>query len=63
MIKTYSVRRYWTVSDTVEVEAENVDEANEIAFDMDLGIDPSYVDNSINNDPEMDVIEGTPTHF
>ena len=51
----YSVRRYWMVSDTVEVDAKNPTEAKEIAFDLPLDTDPNYVDGSMDSDEEIDV--------
>lgn len=58
MMKTYSVRRYWTVCDVVTVEAEDKFEANGIAFDLPPTDAPEYLDDSMNNDEEIDVVEG-----
>jgi hypothetical protein len=55
--KYFSVRRYWTVCDTVVVKADNAEEANEIAMDEPLGEDTSYIEDSMNNDPSVDVTE------
>ena len=55
--KYFSVRRYWTVCDTVVIKADNAEEANEIAMDMPLTGDTSYIEGSINNDPSVDVVK------
>jgi hypothetical protein len=55
--KYFSVRRYWTVCDTVIVKADNAEEANEIAMDEPLTDSPDYVEDSINNDPSVDVVK------
>ena len=52
----YAVKRYWELSDEVEVEASSVDEA--IGRAHDLPLDESkgdYVPDSLNSDPEADV--------
>lgn len=53
----YSVKRYWEVCDTVDVEAENVEEAIEIATELGLTTG-EYVMDSFNIDEE-DVQETT----
>lgn len=55
-MKKFYVKRYWEVSDEVEVEANSIDEAIEKAHEMDL-TKGQYVDDSINSDPEVDVQE------
>lgn len=51
----YRVKRYWEVSDTVEVEANSVDEAVSAAINADLTSSPRYVPDSINVDQDIDV--------
>ncbi len=50
----YRVRRYWEVTDVVEVEAETVAEAIDLAHELPL-TEGDYVDDSINTDDQVDV--------
>jgi hypothetical protein len=52
----FAVRRYWSVYDSVEVEANSVDEAIDIAHAMPVdNAKAEFVSGSINSDPSDDV--------
>ena len=52
----YRIKRYWTMCDTVEVEAQSVDKAICQAHALSAhGALAEYVPDSINSDPETDV--------
>lgn len=53
----YAVKRYWEVCDSVEVEAENADEAYITAIEEPLSVVPDYVPDSMNIDKDMDIQE------
>jgi len=57
--KYYSVRRYWTVCDTVVVQADDENEASELAFEEPLSDSPDYIEDSMTNDPAVDTVEYT----
>ena len=52
----FAVRRYWSVYDSVEVEANSVDEAIDIAHAMPVdNAKAGFVSGSMNSDPSDDV--------
>lgn len=52
----FRVKRYWELCDSVEVKAESVDKAIEVAHEMPLDHGRAYyVPDSINSDPDTDV--------
>lgn len=52
----FAVTRHWELCDTVEVEADSVDRAIEVAHAMPLdNTKAEYLPDSINSDPSADV--------
>ena len=52
----FAVSRYWQLCDTLEVEANSVDEAIEIAYNMPLDESQgAFVLGSLYSDPDADV--------
>ena len=52
----YAVKRYWSVCDEVEVEANSVSEAIDIAHEMPAAnAKAEFVPDSMNSDPSCDV--------
>jgi len=52
----FAVRRYWSVYDSVEVEADSVDEAMDVAHAMPVDhAKAEFVSGSMNSDPSDDV--------
>jgi len=53
---TFAVKRFWQVCDTVQVEADGVDEAIEAAHALPLDHTKArFVPDSINSDPDAEV--------
>ncbi len=50
----FNVKRYWEVCDSVQVEADSLEEAIKNAQEMPL-TEGEYVPDSINSDEEVDV--------
>lgn len=55
----YSVKRYWEMCDSVEVDALSIEDAITKACDLPLSNKPEYVTDSMNVDEDIDVVELT----
>ena len=52
----FTVKRYWSICDSVDVEANSVSEAIDIAHEMPVdSAKAEYVPDSMNSDPTCDV--------
>ena len=52
----YIVRRYWSVCDSVEVEANSVSEAIDVAHELPVdNAKAEFVPNSMNTNPDAEV--------